>query len=284
MTICQAFYHSPTYTWTYVVADEGTRRAVVIDPVLDYEPKSARIGDESIQKVMAFVKDHDLKLMWVLETHAHADHLSAAAWLHEHYQVPVAIGEGITQVQTTFREVFNLNDLPVDGRPFDRLFASQDQFRIGDLDAKVMHTPGHTNDSVAYLIDDMAFIGDTLFAPDYGTARCDFPGGDAGRLYDSIQQLYALPDATRLMLCHDYPPPSRQPRFETTVAEQKADNVHLNGDTTREQFIAMRTERDRGLSAPQLILPSIQVNIRAGRLPESEDNGTRYLKIPLNRL
>ncbi len=280
MTICEAFYHQPTGSWSYVVADPVKRCAVSIDPVLDYDPVAGCVSTESASQIKDYLITEGFKLTWILETHAHADHLSAADWLKREFDAKTAIGEGITKVQTTFGRLLNMPDVN-DGKPFDRLLASHDRFRVGHLQVQVLHTPGHTNDSVTYLIDDMAFIGDTLFAPDFGSARCDFPGGDAGRLYDSVQQLYALGDDRRLMLGHDYPPVGRLPRFETTVAEQRRDNIHLNEHITREAFIERREARDQELPPPKLIWPSIQVNIRAGQLPIPDPNGQRYLKIPL---
>jgi glyoxylase-like metal-dependent hydrolase (beta-lactamase superfamily II) len=253
--------------------------------VLDYDGASGRTSPRSAEALLAVVEAEGLRVEWILETHAHADHLSAAGWIRERTGAPVGIGAGIRQVQATFRDIYNLGqDFPVDGRPFDRLFCDGDEFPLGDVTVRVLGTPGHTNDSVTYLAGDAAFIGDTLFAPDYGSARCDFPGGDAGRLFDSVRRLYELPDETRLFLCHDYPPPGREPRCEWTVAEQREGNVHLRRDTAREDFARMRRERDATLPMPALIIPSVQVNIRAGRLPEPEDNGVRYLRVPLDKL
>jgi glyoxylase-like metal-dependent hydrolase (beta-lactamase superfamily II) len=281
----RALYHEPTSTFSYVVWDPATREALVIDPVLDYDGAAGRTGTASAAALLAMVDSEDLQLRWILETHAHADHLTAAAFLHQRTGAPVAIGRGITSVQANFRDIYNLGpDFPVDGRQFDRLFADGDRFPLGEIEVEVMATPGHTDDSVTYRVGDAAFVGDTLFAPDYGTARCDFPGGDAARLFASVQRLYGLPPQTRLFLCHDYPPEGRAPRCEWSVAEQKAGNIHIDASTREADFVKMRTERDAGLKMPALIIPSVQVNIRAGRLPAPEDNGRRYLRVPLDAL
>ena len=282
-TRIEAFYDDTTGTFTYVVyADEGSPCAV-IDPVLDYDPKSGGTSTESAERVVAFVNAHGLRVQWLLETHAHADHLSAAQYLKERLGGKIAIGESIRIVQSTFRRIFNLGEeLSVDGRQFDHLFAPGETFSIGELSAQALHVPGHTPADMAYRIGDTVFVGDTLFMPDLGSARCDFPGGDANTLYDSARRLLALPDETRLCMCHDYPPPSRGPHWQTTVAEQRRGNIHLHDGVSAAEFVAMRTARDRTLGMPTLILPAIQINIRAGNLPEPEGNGVRYLKIPLN--
>ncbi|MEJ2513976.1 MAG: MBL fold metallo-hydrolase [Gammaproteobacteria bacterium] len=281
----RALYHEPTSTFSYVFWDPATRAAAIVDPVRDYDAAAGRTGTQSAEALLAVIAEEGLRLTWILETHAHADHLSAADWLRTQTGAPVGAGLGIRRVQATFRDIFNLGaDFPVDGRPFDRLFSEGESFDVGGLTVRVMDTPGHTSDSVTYRVGDAAFIGDTLFAPDFGSARCDFPGGDAGLLFDSVSRLYALPGATRLFLCHDYPPEGREPRCEWSVDEQRRGNIHLRGDTDRQAFVRMRTERDAGLSMPALIIPSVQVNIRAGRLPEPEDNGTSYLRVPLNLL
>jgi glyoxylase-like metal-dependent hydrolase (beta-lactamase superfamily II) len=281
----RGLYHEPTATFSYVVWDPATRQAAVIDPVLDYDGAAGRTGTASAAALLAIIESERLEPRWILETHAHADHLSAAAFLHERTGAAVAIGRGITSVQANFRDIYNLGaDFPVDGRQFDRLFADGERFMLGEIEVEVIATPGHTDDSVTYLVGDAAFVGDTLFAPDYGTARCDFPGGDAARLFASVQRLYALPAETRLFLCHDYPPEGRAPRCEWSVAEQKAGNIHISADTREADFVRMRTERDAGLKMPALIIPSVQVNIRAGRLPEPEDNGRRYLRVPLDTI
>jgi glyoxylase-like metal-dependent hydrolase (beta-lactamase superfamily II) len=281
----RGLYHEPTSTFSYVVWDPATRQAALIDPVLDYDGAAGRTGTASAAALLAIIESERLQPRWILETHAHADHLSAAAFLHERTGAAVAIGRGITSVQANFRDIYNLGpDFPVDGRQFDRLFADGERFMLGEIEIEVIATPGHTDDSVTYLVGDAAFVGDTLFAPDYGTARCDFPGGDAARLFASVQRLYALPPQTRLFLCHDYPPEGRAPRCEWSVAEQRAGNIHISADTREADFVRMRTERDAGLKMPALIIPSVQVNIRAGRLPEPEDNGRRYLRVPLDTL
>ncbi len=281
----KAFFDEATFTVTYVVSDPATRRAAIIDSVLDYDAAAGRTSTRSADAVVAYVRDSDFSVDWILETHVHADHLSAAPYLQGELGGKTAIGGGVTGVQGTFRGIFNLKDLEADGRQFDRLFADGETFLIGDIEARVMATPGHTPGCVCYVIGDSAFVGDTLFMPDYGTARADFPGGDAGQLYDSIQKILALPDDTRLFMCHDYKAPDRDDyAWETTVAEQREHNVHVNENVSRDEFVAMRERRDAELDMPKLILPSIQVNVRAGRLPEPEDNDVRYLKIPLDTL
>ncbi len=275
----QAFFDPATWTVTYVVHDGAA--AAVIDSVLDYEPKSGRTDTRSAQRVIEFVRAHRLRVEWILETHAHADHLSAAPYLRAHLGGRIAIGERIREVQAIFREVFNLEkELPA----FDRLFADGERFAIGALEAEAIHVPGHTPADMAYRIGDALFVGDTLFMPDVGTARADFPGGDARTLYRSIRRLLALAPDTRIFVCHDYPPKGREPRWETTVAAQRAANIHVHDGVGEAEFVAMRTARDRTLEMPTLILPSIQVNIRAGELPLPEANGRAYLKIPLNAL
>jgi glyoxylase-like metal-dependent hydrolase (beta-lactamase superfamily II) len=272
-------------TWTYLVWDPASLQAVVIDPVLDFDEKSGNTAVDSAQRLLAAVRERGLKLVWILETHAHADHLSAGHWLRE--QLPgarLAIGEGIRQVQKTFRPIFNLGQhFPVDGSQFDHLFADGECFRIGDLEARVMATPGHTNDSVSYLIGDAVFVGDTLFMPDGGSARCDFPGGSAARLYASIQRLFQLPASTRMFVCHDYSPGGRPVACETTVGAQREANIHVGAGRSEAEFVHMRETRDATLPMPRLILPAVQVNIRAGALPEPEDNGVRYLKLPVDQ-
>lgn len=279
------FYHESSGTLTYVVSDPASRIAAIVDPVLEFSVVSGRTSNGPAEAVLAYVDENDLTVEWILETHAHADHLSGAQFLKSMTGARVAIGEGIQTVQAYFAKVFNLQaPFVADGRQFDHLFADGETFKLGEMACSVMYTPGHTNDSVSYLIGDCVFIGDTLFMTDYGSARCDFPGGDAGKLYDSIQKLLALPDETRLYLCHDYPPDGRPLHHEVSVAEQKADNKHVGGGATRQDFIAMREARDKTLDLPVLILPSIQVNIRAGNLPEKEDNGIGYIRIPLDTL
>lgn len=279
-----AFFHKPSCTFSYAVADGATGYAAVIDPVLDYDAAAGRIGTGAAEVLVDFLRRSGLALDWILETHAHADHLTAAQHLKRELGGRIAVGEGIRQVQTAFKKIYNLGaDFAPDGSQFDHLFHDGETFDIGEMRVRVMATPGHTTDSVTYLIGDAAFVGDTLFMPDSGTARCDFPGGDAGRLYDSIHKILTLPPQTRLFMCHDYAPGGREYEHETTVAEQKRANVHMHEGVSREAFIAMRTARDKTLNAPALILPAIQVNIRAGQLPEPENNGTSYLKIPLNK-
>lgn len=279
------FFHADSSTWTYLVADEQTRQAAVIDAVLDFDAASGRTSTRSVQQVVAHASGLGLDVRWILETHAHADHLSAGWWLKSQYpQATLAIGAGITRVQATFREVYNLGaQFPVDGSQFDHLFGDDEVFQVGDTPARVIAVPGHTNDSVAYLIGDALFTGDSIFMPDGGTARCDFPGGDARTLYRSIRRLFELPGETRVFVCHDYGPGGRAHACETTIAAQRASNIHVRDGLDEEDFVARRTARDATLAVPALMLPAIQVNIRAGRLPDPEDNGVRYLKLPLDR-
>ncbi|MBB5016069.1 MBL fold metallo-hydrolase [Rehaibacterium terrae] len=282
----QPFFHADSSTWTYVVADPASGEAAIVDPVLDFDPKAARTSTTSAGAVLAHVRGHGLRVAWILETHAHADHLSAGHWLRQHLpDARLAIGEGIRQVQKTFRPIFNLGEhFPVDGSQFDHLFADDERFMVGGIQARVIAVPGHTSDSVAYLIGDALFVGDSLFMPDGGTARCDFPGGDAATLYRSIQRLYTLSDDTRVFVCHDYAPGGREVRCQTTLGEQKRGNIHIREGVSEAEFVAMRTARDATLAMPTLILPAVQVNIRAGALPPPEDNGVRYLKLPIDRL
>ncbi|WP_382155982.1 MBL fold metallo-hydrolase [Hydrogenophaga sp. ANAO-22] len=278
----QAFFDEATHTVTYLVADPATRQAAVIDPVLDYDHRSGKASTASADRVLAAAHEQALEIVWVLETHAHADHLSAAPYLKERTGAQVAIGEHIREVQILFRPVFNLDDVSGDGSEFDRLLRDGETLAIGDLTVGVMHTPGHTPACVSYRIGDAVFVGDTLFMPDYGTARADFPGGSARTLYQSIQRLLALPPQTRLFMCHDYKAPGRDHfAWETTVADERARNVHVHEGVSVDEFVALRQHRDATLAAPTLLLPSIQVNIRAGRLPEAESNGVRYLKVPI---
>lgn len=279
-------FHDPeTGTYSYVVSDPATRRAAIVDPVLDYDPRGARTSTAGADAITRYVHAEGLQIEWLLETHAHADHLSAAAVLKDRHGGRIGIGAGVRSVQATFRELLDLGaSLPADGSQFDRLFADGETFRIGSIEARVLATPGHTSDSITYLIGNAAFIGDTLFAPDYGTARCDFPGGDAHELHASVRKLYALPPETLLYLCHDYPPPGREPRPAWSVREQSERNVMLNGATSAEAFAAARRARDATLAVPTLLLPAIQVNLRAGRLPPPAANGRSYLKIPINAL
>ncbi|MFT3801045.1 MAG: MBL fold metallo-hydrolase [Burkholderiaceae bacterium] len=278
----QAFFDEPTNTVTYLVSDPNTHQAAVIDPVLDYDHRSGNASTASADRVLEAARRDGLSIAWVLETHAHADHLSAAPYLRQRTGARVAIGEHIRDVQTIFRPVFNLDDVSGDGSEFDRLFSDGDTFRIGELAVEVLHTPGHTPACVSYRIGDAVFVGDTLFMPDYGTARADFPGGSARTLYCSIRRLLALPPETRLFMCHDYKAPGRDSyAWETTVADERTRNIHVREGVDEEAFVAMRQTRDATLAAPTLLLPSIQVNIRAGRLPSVESNGVRYLKIPV---
>ena len=277
-----AQFDEATHTVSYVVWDPATRRAAIIDPVLDYDHRTGRVSHRSADDLLGFVADQGLSVDWVLETHAHADHLSAAPYLKEKTGAPIGIGARITEVQRTFAPVFGLDDVSGDGREFDRLFRDGETIAIGGLQVEVMHTPGHTPACVSYRIGEAVFVGDTLFMPDYGTARADFPGGDARALYRSIHRLLALPDATRLYLCHDYKAPGRDHfAWETTVGEEKTRNIHVGGGVDEASFVAMREARDATLAAPVLLLPSLQVNIRAGRLPDPDRDGRRFLKIPL---
>ena len=283
----QPFFHADSSTWSYVVADPATGAAAIIDPVLDFDPKSGRTSTTSAQGLLDAVRARGLDVRWLLETHAHADHFSAGHWLKS--QLPearLAIGEGIRTVQKTFRPIFNLGEhFPVDGSQFDQLFRDGDAFAIGSLDARVIAVPGHTSDSNAYVIGDALFTGDSLFMPDGGTARCDFPGGDAATLYRSIHRLFdELPDDTRVFVCHDYGPGGRAIACETTIGAQKRENIHVRAGIDEADFVRMRTARDATLAMPVLLLPAVQVNIRAGALPEPEANGVRYLKLPLDQL
>ena len=274
-----------TWTVTYVVYEKPGSACAIIDSVLDYDPKSGRTSHGSADKVIAFVKSLDLKLSWILETHAHADHLSAAPYLKQHLGGKTGIGDHITGVQKVFKHIFNMeSSFRLDGSQFDHLFADGEAIHVGGLTGHTMYVPGHTPACVAYQFGDAVFVGDTLFMPDVGTARCDFPGGDAKTLYASTRKILSLPPATRLFMCHDYPPSNRPVAFETTVAEQKARNIHVHDGISEAQFVQMRTQRDATLEMPVLILPAVQINIRAGELPPKEDNGISYAKIPLNAL
>ena len=284
-TTIQAFFDPNTGTVSYVVADPATRCAAVIDPVLDYDFKSGHTDSKSAGRILEYLQNNGLTLQWILETHAHADHLSGARYLQERLGGQIAIGERIREVQTTFKKLYNLEKtfLP-DGSQFNHLFRDGETFRIGEIEATALLVPGHTPADMAYLVDDAVFVGDTLFMPDLGSARADFPGGDAHALYRSMRKLLALPPATRMFVCHDYPPKGREARWETTVAEQKASNIHVRDGISEDEFVAMRRARDATLEVPTLILPSIQVNVRAGNLPPADDNGVAYLRIPLNAL
>ena len=282
--LVKAFFDEATFTVSYVVRDPGSKACAIIDSVLDYDPASGRTSHASADAVIAYVRAEGLEVVWQLETHAHADHLSAAPYLQAALGGRLAIGEKIVHVQQTFGALFNAGpDFARDGRQFDHLFQDGEAFAIGALRAIALHVPGHTPACLAYVVGDAVFVGDTLFMPDYGTARCDFPGGDAATLYRSIQRLLTLPDSTRVFLCHDYKAPERTEfAWETTIAEQRRDNVHVHAGVSEAAFVALREARDKTLGMPRLILPSVQVNMRAGHLPEPEDNGVRYLKIPLN--
>ena len=280
----KAFFDPQTWTYTYVVYESKGSACIVIDSVLNYDPKSGRTKTGSADEVIAFIKENRLQLDWILETHAHADHLTAAPYIQEKLGGKIAIGDHITTVQGVFKGVFNLDDVAVDGSQFDALIKEGESIRFGNLSFKALYVPGHTPACMAYEIGDSIFVGDTLFMPDVGTARCDFPGGSASNLYRSIQSILKYPPSTKLYMCHDYPPNGRPPAYQSTVADQKKSNIHVHDGVTEEQFVAMRNKRDAGLEMPVLILPSIQVNIRAGHMPKPEGNGTAYLKIPLNVL
>jgi glyoxylase-like metal-dependent hydrolase (beta-lactamase superfamily II) len=281
----EGFFDKATWTVTYVVHNGPGSDCAIIDSVLDYDPKSGRTRTIAADKLIAFVKAHQLTTKWILETHAHADHLSAAPYLKKHLGGQIAIGDQITRVQKVFKGIFNLEpEFKQDGSQFDVLLKDDEAFQIGELTAKVLAVPGHTPACVAYQVGDAVFVGDTLFMPDVGTARCDFPGGDAKTLYASIRKLLALPAQTRLFMCHDYPPTDRPIAFETTVAEQRAKNIHVHDGVSEAQFVEMRTKRDATLEMPVLILPAVQINIRAGEMPPKEANGIAYAKIPLNAL
>lgn len=283
--IVQPFFDPATWTVTYVVHQEARSECAIIDSVLDYDPKSGRTSTASVDRVIAFVRERALRVEWILETHAHADHLSAAPYLKRHLGGRIGIGQNIRGVQAVFKQLFNLEpEFQPDGSQFDHLFEDGETFSVGGLTGKVIHVPGHTPADMAYQFEDAVFVGDTLFMPDVGTARCDFPGGNAHELFHSIRKLLDLPGETRLFMCHDYPPEGRGPAWETTVRDERNRNIHVHDGVTEAQFVAMRQARDATLAMPTLILPSVQVNIRAGELPPPEENGVRYLKIPLNAL
>jgi glyoxylase-like metal-dependent hydrolase (beta-lactamase superfamily II) len=284
--IVTAFFHEPTFTASYVVADPRTKAAAIVDSVLDFDQPSGRTSTESADRIIDHVRSQGLTTAWVLETHAHADHLSAAPYLQEMLGGKIAIGREILTVQKVFGQIFNEGpEFARDGSQFDHLFDDGETFNIGGVEAIAMHVPGHTPADLAYVIGDAVFVGDTMFMPDYGTARADFPGGDAHMLFHSIRRLMALPDATRVFLCHDYKAPGRD-RFlwETSIGAERRDNVHIHAGVTEDAFVALRTARDATLDMPRLILPSVQINMRGGHLPPPEANGTRYLKLPLNLL
>ncbi|ASC05974.1 hypothetical protein WSS15_01040 [Acetobacter pasteurianus] len=284
--VVKTFFDEKTFTASHVVHDPQTLTAAVIDSVLDYDPASGRIKYDSAQEIVDYVRAEKLQVAWQLETHAHADHLSAAPWLQEQLGGKLGIGANIVQVQEVFGKIFNADTrFARDGSQFDHLFKDGEQFKLGNLNAIALHVPGHTPADMAFVIGDAAFIGDTLFMPDYGTARADFPGGDARMLYRSIRRLLTLPAETRLFLCHDYKAPNRDTyAWETTVGAERAHNVHVHEGVSEDDFVKMRTSRDATLALPNLIMPSVQVNIRGGHMPEPEDNGTSYIKIPINKL
>ena len=278
-----AFFDAPTNTISYIVSEPNGKHCAIIDPVLDFDQKSGRTGTASADKITAFIHDHGLFVEWILETHVHADHLSAAPYLKKQLGGRIAIGEHIVEVQKIFKKLFNVEPgFAVNGAQFDHLFEDHEQFNIGQLNARVIHTPGHTPACITYVIGNAAFVGDTLFMPDYGTARADFPGGDAVTLFHSIQKILALPPQTRLFMCHDYGPQGRDYAWESSVAEELANNIHIRNGVRENDFVEMRTARDKTLSMPALLFPSVQVNMRAGQLPPAENNGITYLKLPLN--
>jgi glyoxylase-like metal-dependent hydrolase (beta-lactamase superfamily II) len=281
-----SFFDTATSTVSYIVHAGAGSACAIIDSVLDYDPKAGRTHTESADKLIAFVHEHTLTVQWLLETHAHADHLSAAPYLQTHLGGTIAIGESIRQVQGVFQKIFNLDaDFALDGSQFGHLFHPDENFMIGDIPAQAIHVPGHTPADMAYVIDNkIVFVGDTLFMPDVGSARCDFPGGNAKTLYKSAQRILSMPGDTLLYMCHDYPPASREASWETTVADQRASNIHLHDGATEAEFVEMRSKRDATLGMPTLILPAIQINIRAGHFPPTENNGVAYLKLPLNAL
>lgn len=282
----KAFFDEPTNTVSYVVKDPDSQSCAILDSVLDFDPKSGRTSTASADAIIAYVQDNNLSVEWLLETHAHADHLSAAPYIREKVGGTTAIGSHIKEVQDVFAKVFNVEKgFHTDGSQFEHLFEDGEEFAVGGMTFKAMHTPGHTPACMTYVVGDAAFVGDTMFMPDYGTARADFPGGDARVMYRSIQKILALPDETTLYMCHDYKAPGRDEyKWETTVAEERTKNVHVGAGQTEDEFVAMREARDATLDMPTLILPSVQVNIRAGEMPPAEDNGVSYLKVPINQL
>ena len=283
--LIEAFLDPASSTWSYVIYEGDGSACAIVDPVLDYDAAAGRTSTVQADRISAFVRAHQLQVQWLLETHAHADHLSAAPYLRQELGGKIAIGQSISKVQDVFKSLFNLEPgFAVDGSQFDHLFAPDESFMIGNLKAKALHVPGHTPADMAYLIDSsLILVGDTLFMPDVGTARCDFPGGDACQMFASIHKLLAFPASVNLYVCHDYPPEGRESRCMTTVGEQRKSNIHVHDGIDEAQFVAMRTQRDAGLGMPTLLLPAVQVNVRAGNLPPEEDNGVRYLKIPLNK-
>lgn len=282
--LVKTFFDEPTFTFSYVVSDPETKRCAIVDSVLDFDYAAGKTDTASADQIVDYVKAEGLTVDWILETHVHADHLSAAPYLKDKLGGQLSIGEHITTVQNVFGKAFNEGSaFQRDGSQFDHLFKDEEQFKIGTIEARAIHTPGHTPACMSYLIGDALFVGDTLFMPDYGTARCDFPGGDAHTLYLSVQKIFSLPDETRMFMCHDYKAPGRDHYLnETTVGEERLHNVHVGEGKCEQEFIKMRTERDATLSMPRLILPSVQVNMRAGHMPEPEENGQSYLKVPVN--
>jgi glyoxylase-like metal-dependent hydrolase (beta-lactamase superfamily II) len=284
--LIEAFLDPASSTWSYVVHEGDGSACAIVDPVLDYDAAAGRTGTVQADRISAFVRTHQLQVQWLLETHAHADHLSAAPYLRRELGGKIAIGQSISKVQDVFKRLFNLEPgFAADGSQFDHLFAPDESFMIGNLKATALHVPGHTPADMAYLVDStLILVGDTLFMPDVGTARCDFPGGNANQMFASIQKLLAFPTGVNLYVCHDYPPEGREPSCVTTVGEQRRSNIHVRDGVDESEFVAMRNQRDAGLGMPNLLLPAIQVNVRAGNLPPAEDNGVTYLKIPVNRL
>ncbi len=283
--IVTAFFHEPTFTVSYVITDGNSGHCAIIDSVLDYDPKSGRSSTEAADKMIAFIQEQDYVVDWIFETHVHADHLTAAPYLREKLGGTIGIGANVTTVQKVFTGVFNAGPgMAVDGTQFDHLLKDGEVVECGDLKIETLYTPGHTPACVSYVIGDAVFVGDTMFMPDFGTARCDFPGGDASALYSSIRKILSMPDETRLFMCHDYGPGGRKYAWETSVGEQRAQNIHVNDEISEETFVEMRSARDKELDMPVLILPSVQVNMRAGHFPEPESNGVSYLKIPLDTL
>lgn len=280
----ESFFHPQSSTYTYLVTDLETKISAIVDPVLDFEASSGSTGTDSADELIAFVKANGLTVEWILETHVHADHLSSAPYLKKQLGAKIAIGAEISKVQAVFKDVFNAGaDFATDGSQFDYLFQDNEKVTLGQSTIRVMHTPGHTPACATYVVNESAaFVGDTIFMPDMGTARCDFPGGDAGILFSSIHKILELAPETRLYMCHDYAPNGREHQFLTTVAEQRLSNIHVNESIAEEDFVTMRSQRDATLAMPALILPSVQVNMRAGQMPEAESNGTVYLKLPLN--
>ncbi len=282
--VVQRFFHEPTNSFSYVVRDPDGPGAAVIDPVLDYDQRSGCTNTVFADQIVAYVREHDLEILWILETHVHADHLTSAPYIKEQLGGKIAIGEGVRAVQRTFKSIFNLEGLDANGSQFEHLFVDDETFEIGGLTGRVLHTPGHTDDSVSYVIGNAAFVGDTLFAPDYGTARTDFPGGDARKLYRSIHRIYELPEDTRIFLCHDYLPGGRAAEHVHNLHEQRKNNIHVRFEVSEDEFVQLREQRDATLAMPNLIIPSVQINIRAGEFPPAEDNDVVYLKVPVNQL